>query len=195
MMIKYPLHKVAKDFKKGGKDLPSKAVMDILTQYGHPPKNHMQPLTDEELSIVFEYLTQNNQIDSIESVYADIYHDPDAKKPAPSAPKAEVREQPKAEQKGQQAAQPQQGRQPQPQSQTQQHQAKQQQSAPRPTTREKKVVDTRGSGTVNLDKYDERLESFTDQKQQDRGGKQKFQGRNAQRQRGGKQAGSFGNKR
>ena len=42
MMIKYPLHKVAKDFKKGGKDLPSKAVMDILTQYGHPPKNHMQ---------------------------------------------------------------------------------------------------------------------------------------------------------
>ena len=68
MMIKYPLHKVAKDFKKGGKDLPSKAVMDILTQYGHPPKNHMQPLTDEELSIVFEYLTQNNQIDSIESV-------------------------------------------------------------------------------------------------------------------------------
>ena len=195
MMIKYPLHKVAKDFKKGGKDLPSKAVMDILTQYGHPPKNHMQPLTDEELSIVFEYLTQNNQIDSIESVYADIYHDPDAKKPAPSAPKAEVREQPKAEQKGQQAAQPQQGRQPQPQSQTQQHQAKQQQSAPRPTTREKKVVDTRGSGTVNLDKYDERLESFTDQKQQDRGGKQKFQGRNAQRQRGGKQACSFGNKR
>ena len=195
MMIKYPLHKVAKDFKKGGKDLPSKAVMDILTQYGHPPKNHMQPLTDEELSIVFEYLTQNNQIDSIESVYADIYHDPDAKKPAPSAPQAEVREQPQAEQKGQQAAQPQQGRQPQPQSQTQQHQAKQQQSAPRPTTREKKVVDTRGSGTVNLDKYDERLESFTDQKQQDRGGKQKFQGRNAQRQRGGKQAGSFGNKR
>ena len=106
MMIKYPLHKVAKDFKKGGKDLPSKAVMDILTQYGHPPKNHMQPLTDEELSIVFEYLTQNNQIDSIESVYADIYHDPDAKKPAPSAPKAEVREQPKAASAGPSAPAP-----------------------------------------------------------------------------------------
>ena len=71
MMIKYPIHKVAKDFKKGGKELPSKEVMDILTQYGHTPKNHMQPLTDEELSIVFEYLTQHNQIDSIESVYAD----------------------------------------------------------------------------------------------------------------------------
>ena len=53
MMIKYPVHKLAKDFKKGGKVLPSKEVMDILAQYGHPPKNHMQPLSDLELSIVF----------------------------------------------------------------------------------------------------------------------------------------------
>ena len=96
MMIKYPIHKVAKDFKKAGKELPSKEVMDILTQHNHPPKNHMQPLTDQELSIVFEYLTQNNQIDSIESVYADVYHDPTkkaeapakAQQPAPAAPAA-----------------------------------------------------------------------------------------------------------
>ena len=84
MMMKYPVHKLAKDFARKGKAVPSKDIMDILTQYGHPPKNHMQPLTDEELSIVFEYLTQHNQIDSIESVYADVYHDPEAKKePAP----------------------------------------------------------------------------------------------------------------
>ena len=70
MMIKYPVHKLAKDFKKGGKVLPSKEVMDILAQYGHPPKNHMQPLTDLELSIVFEYLTQHNQVESLESVFA-----------------------------------------------------------------------------------------------------------------------------
>ena len=52
MMIKYPIHKVAKDFKRGSKEIPSKEIMDILTQYGHPPKNHMQPLTDEELSVL-----------------------------------------------------------------------------------------------------------------------------------------------
>ena len=86
MMIKYPIHKVAKDFKKNGKELPSKEIMEILTQYGHPPKNHMQPLTDEELSIVFEYLTQHNQIDSIESVYADVYHEPQP--PKKEEPKA-----------------------------------------------------------------------------------------------------------
>ncbi len=188
MMIKYPIHKVAKDFKKGGKELPSKEVMDILTQYGHTPKNHMQPLTDEELSIVFEYLTQHNQIDSIESVYADTYHEPKA--PEKAAPKAaekkpepqEKKAAPAAEQKEEKAA-------PAPQK-------PQTETVQRPTgVREKKVVDTRGGPAVNLDKYDERLESFTSERQTQGGGKQKFQGRNAQRQRGGKQAGNFGNKR
>ena len=80
MMIKYPIHRLAKDFTQNGKAMPSKEIMDILTQYGHPPKNHMQPLTDLELSIVFEYLTQHNQIDSIESVYADVYHEEPAEK-------------------------------------------------------------------------------------------------------------------
>ena len=103
MMIKYPIHKVAKDFKKGSKELPSKEVMDILTQYGHPPKNHMQPLTDQELSIVFEYLTQHNQIDSIESVYADVYHDakPAPKQAAPAAAKPQQGKAAPAQQHGQ----------------------------------------------------------------------------------------------
>lgn len=43
MMIKYPIHKVAKDFKKGSKELQSKEVMDILTQYGHPPRTTCSP--------------------------------------------------------------------------------------------------------------------------------------------------------
>ena len=80
MMIKYPIHKVAKDFKHGSKELPSKEVMDILTQYGHPPKNHMQPLTEQELAIVFEYLTQHNQVESIASIYEDVYHEPSISK-------------------------------------------------------------------------------------------------------------------
>ncbi len=189
MMMKYPIHKVAKDFKKGGKELPSKEVMDILTQYGHTPKNHMQPLTDEELSIVFEYLTQHNQIDSIESVYADTYHEPKAEEKSAAKPvekKAEPQEKKAApaaaEQKEEKAA-------PAPQK-------PHTETVQRPTgVREKKVVDTRGGPAVNLDKYDERLESFTSERQAQGGGKQKFQGRNAQRQRGGKQAGSFGNKR
>jgi translation initiation factor IF-2 len=186
MMTKYPVHKVAKDFKKNGKVLPSKEVMDILTQYGHPPKNHMQPLSDEELSIVFEYLTQHNQIDSIEQVYADVYHEPEAKKepapkaaePAKDAPKGEKKDH--APQQGQKAAQPSQG------------QAK-------PTIQRvpaKKVVDTRGGPAVNLEKYDERLENFTDQRRQDmRGGKQKLPKQNQRSRQQGGRGQSFGNKR
>ena len=177
---KYPVHKLAKDFKRNGKVMASKEIMDILTQYGHPPKNHMQPLTDEELSIVFEYLTQHNQIDSIESVYADVYHE----EPAPKAePPRQAEEKPAA--KG--------GRQPQQQarqsSPAQQGQpGKQQPAAPTTRVPQKKVVDTRGGPAVNLDKYDERLESFTDQRRQDvRGGKQKIQQKSQQRrQQGGR---------
>ena len=199
MMQKYPIHKLAKDLKKDGKEVKSQEIMDILTKYGHPPKNHMQPLTDQELSIVFEYLTQHNQIDSIQSVYADVYHDP-AKQAAP-APKEE-KSAPKAAQPGGKAqspaaGKPQQGQQNvQPPRRGEEKKAQPVQPA-KPISRvpEKKVVDTRGGGNVNLAKYDERLESFTSEKTQDRGGKQKFQGRNAQRQRGGRQAGSFGNKR
>ena len=182
MMIKYPVHKLAKDFKKGGKVLPSKEVMDILAQYGHPPKNHMQPLTDLELSIVFEYLTQRNQIDSIEQVYADVYHEPESKKEP--APKAEGRQaQPKGEKK------PAQGQKQQPAA-TQEGARPAGQPIQQPASRvpQKKVVDTRGGPAVNLDKYDERLENFTDQRRQDvRGGKQKIQQKSQQRrQQGGR---------
>ena len=201
MMIKYPIHKVAKDFKKGSKELQSKEVMDILTQYGHPPKNHMQPLTEQELSLVFEYLTQHNQVDSIQSIYEDVYHEPAAKAEAPKAAQSKPAQQgkpagqPKPAQQqnnkgGNAQARPQQGQQA-PKAQPQQSQQTVSQPSSRVPT--KKVVDTRGGGAVNLDKYDERLESFTDQRQQDRGGKEKFQNRNAQRQRGRQQG--PGNKR
>jgi len=64
-MFKYRIHEVAKDFK-----VPTKTVIEILTKYASEPKNHMQVLTIEELDIIFEYLTSNNQIESIEEIYA-----------------------------------------------------------------------------------------------------------------------------
>ena len=33
-------------------------------------------LSDRELTLIFDYLTQHNQVDSIESIYADVYHEP-----------------------------------------------------------------------------------------------------------------------
>ena len=53
-MFKYRVHEVAKDFKA-----TTKAVTEILTEYASVPKNHMQVLTEEELDIIFEYISRN----------------------------------------------------------------------------------------------------------------------------------------
>lgn len=80
-LIKYRVHEVAKDFNRSTKE-----ITDILTKYATTPKNHMQVLEDRELSIIFDYLTQHNQVQSIESIYADTYHEPKpAQKPAGQA--------------------------------------------------------------------------------------------------------------
>ena len=177
---KYRVHEVAKDFKKN-----SKEITDILTKYATAPKNHMQVLEDRELSLIFEYLTQHNQVDNIESIYAEVYREPKAApapkgEPAKAAPQAQKPAAPA----GRPAPQQPQGK-PQPA----------QQPANRPATRvpEKKVVDTRKGGDVNLAKYDERLEDLGGQKgerMQQRGGKEKF--RNNNQRRGGM---TFSNKR
>ena len=184
-LIKYRVRDVAKDF-----DRTPKEIINILGKYGEAPKNNMQVLEDGELAILFDYLTQNNQVQSIESIFADTYHEP---KPA-AAPKAAPAPQKGAEKPAGGAAQD--GGKPnnnggkgqQPQQQPAQKPA---QSAPQQNTvsrkvPEKKIVDTRKSGNVNLEKYDQRLEDLAAGKtKQMQAGKQKFQGRNQQRRGGG----------
>ena len=196
---KYRVHEVAKDFGRN-----SKEIADILTQYASTPKNHMQVLTDGELSVIFEYLTQHNQVESIESIFADVYHEP---KPAaqakPAAPQGQSASGQKSAApannggKGQNqgrnhnnsaqsktAAQPAQGQ----KAANGQNGA---QNANKPASRvpEKKIVDTRKAGNVNLEKYDERLEDLAAGKtKQMQAGKQKFQGRN--QRKGGFQGGN-----
>ncbi len=179
-LVKYRIHEVAKDFGK-----PTKEISDIVTKYFTAPKNHMQVLEDHELSVIFEYLTQHNQVESIESIYADVYHEP---KPAP------VKEEPKpAEPK---PAAPQAAKQPQakPAAASAKGAPQSTQQPQRPMSRvpEKKLVDTRKSSGVNLEKYDERLETIASSKtRQMDAGREKFKNRSANQRRG-----SFGgNKR
>ena len=177
--IKYRVHEVAKDF-----NVNSKVIAEILTKYATKPATHQKVLEDNELSIIFDYMTQHNQVDSIESIFADVYHEPKAEQPkaaekpaAPAAPAKGGENKPKA------AAVP------------QQQAPKNDKPVQQPVSRvpEKKVVDTRKGGNVNLDKYDEKLETLAAGKanpNQMQGGKQKFQNRNS------KQKNSFqGNKR
>ena len=187
-LIKYRVHEVAKDFNLGTKE-----ITDILTKYAKTPKNHMQVLEDGELAIIFDYLTQHHPVDSIESIYADVYREPKpAQKPAAPAPQKQAAPQGRPQQPARPAGQGQRTAQGQPASNRPAAQQPQgqpagqgaQPSAGRPATRvpEKKVVDTRKGGNVNLEKYDERLEKLAAGKtNQMQGGKQKFQGRNQRR--------------
>lgn len=186
--IKYRVHEVAKDFNRSTKE-----IADILTKYAEAPKNHMQVLNDHELSVVFEYLTQHNQVASIEEIYSDVYREPKpTAKPAarPSAQQA-PRKQP---------ARPAPANQPKtaaPAAQQNTSAAKKAQPVSRQPhgsrIPQKKIVDTRKVGDVNLAKYDERLENLAPERASKmQAGKQKFQGRNNNQRRGG----SFqGNKR
>jgi len=174
---------VAKDF-----GMQAKAITAILTEHTKENVSPTKILTDRELSIIFEHLTQRNQVDSIESIYADVYHEPAPAKPAAPAAKGERKD---ARQKeGRPAPAPQKDGRPAPQGQKEQ--AKPAAPAkPMSRTPEKKVVDTRKGGGPNLEKYDQRLEDLApDKANRMQTGKQKFQNR------GGKNRGQgFGSKR
>ncbi|NLA86368.1 MAG: GTP-binding protein, partial [Clostridiales bacterium] len=164
MMFKYRVHEVAKDFK-----LPTKAISEILANYATAPKNHMQVLERDELDLIFEYLTLNNQIASIEVVY-DV-ESPSAAKEKPAAEEKPAKPGAGAKAgKGKTAAA----------AQTQ-AQKKEQQPATKPDKpfaprqqRKTRVVDTSGA-TINIDKYDERLEKLIPERaEQMKRGKEKF---------------------
>ena len=65
MINKYRVHEVAKDF-----NTTSKVITQILTDYATTPKNHMQVLENNELDVIFEYLTQHNQAASLADIFA-----------------------------------------------------------------------------------------------------------------------------
>ena len=200
-MEKYRVHEVAKDF-----GLPTKDIMEILTKYAQAPKNHMQALTDAELSVIFDYLTEKNPVSGIQVIFADTAKEERKAEPAPKAeaPKQEAKAAaPQQGQKPQQAGQAPQGAQGQkPQAAKPAQTAPQQQAKPagnpvvrQPASRvpQKKIVDTRKGGDVNLAKYDQRLEELGGQRgdrMSQRSGKEKIRSNN---QRKGNQP--FSNKR
>ena len=179
-MIKYRIHEVAKDF-----NVPSKVISQILTDYIAPPKNHMQVLENNELDIIFDYMTQHNQVASLQDIFnvpakAETKETkPKAAEPAKPAPAAKPQDKPAAK--------------PQDKPAAQQSTAAPEQPAPvkkdKPHTprqvAEKRVVDTRGGAAVNIEKYNEKFEDMAGAKANNnnlrRGNKEKITSKSKQR--------------
>ena len=172
MLIKYRVHEVAKDF-----NLTSKVISEILTKYATTPKNHMQVLDTPELDLIFESLTQQYQVEDLEEVLAPKKEhleikEEDKKAPAKSDAKA-GKEAAKSTSAKAEAPAP----------------AKEKPEKPHVPRKqaEKRVVDTRGSASVNIDKYDEKFDRLagTDNRRDSdfrRGGKQKIGNKQKQHQ-------------
>ncbi len=172
--LKYRVHEVAKDFKIKGKAVGSKKVTEILTKYAQAPSSHMAALNEMELSLIFEYLTQHNQVADLDSALAATGGK------VPEAPKAKEASKPQAapQQESKDAATPQQ--------QAQQPQKEQQE--PKSRVPEKKVVNTRKSADVNLDRYDAHLDELApDRADRMEQGKQKLKSNRSQQKRKGAQ--------
>ena len=182
-LVKYRLKEVATDFA-----VSTKVITEILAKYSEKPKSNTQVLTAEELNVVFDYMTQHNQISSLEQVFA-VQPKPKAE-PAKEAPKAEVKkpEAPKPQQNPPKA-QPQAQNKPQ---NTAQPKAEKPQEPER--KRERRVVDT-SAVQVNVSRFDDRVDSLISERAQNfQGGKQRIGGGKGKQQQKQQQNPKKGNK-
>ena len=184
MEIKYKIKEVADDFAMNTKD-----VIEAVGKFFPKPKSSSQNLSEEQLNVVFDYITQNHQIASLEEVFAaaKAKEAPAAQKPA--APAQQSAPRPAAVAQARPAAPQQQTRPQQSQPQNRPQQPAQQQKQPQPERkRERRVIDT-SAVTVNADRYDDRVDSLvSDRVQNYQSGKQKIGNKNKKQQ--GKKFGS-----
>ena len=211
--VKYKIREVAKDF-----DMPAKNVVNMVTEHFEAPKSSAQVLSDDQLNLVFDLITRENQIESIEEVFAArlqqtqdnpdllVVDDAPAKKEqskSEAKPQQVQKTQPagngnkRPQQNGQNGQQnrPQGGQNRPQQSQqnvqdNQNNQNAQPQNAQQPKRKkERRVVDT-SRVTVNADRFDDRVDALVPEKAQKYTSKKVRVG-NKNKGRGG----NFGNKR
>ena len=169
--IKYRIGEMAKDF-----GVPTKTVTALVGEFFEKPKSGQQVLTEEQLNVLFDVLTQRHQVASLEETLAAQQQPkaeaaPAAPKEAP-APKAEKAEPEKK------AAQPAPQQQPKAEKPAQQPKAEKPKEPER--KRERRVIDT-SAVTVNANRFDDRVDALVSERVQNySGGKQKIGNKNKQ---------------
>ena len=163
-MVKYRLKEVASDL-----GITPKEVAEIISRFFEKPKSNTQILTDEELNVVFDCVTQAHQIDSLEQVFAAKPTKPAA--PAPKAEEAKKQEAPKQAKPATQAEA----------QQTQQPSAQPAKPKEPERKRERRVVDT-SAVQVNANRFADVDNLVSERVQNYQGGKQRIGGKKGQQQ-------------
>ena len=184
-LVKYRIKEVAADF-----GVAPKEISQIVEKFFEKPKSPSQILTEEELNVVFDYMTQQNQISSLEVVFA-VQAKPKAE-PAKEQPKAQPQQPAQNHNNNNNNNRPQ-----QPKPQNQQPQQPRQEKPVKPAEperkRERRVVDT-SAVQVNSARFDDRVDDLVSERVHNyQGGKQRIGGGKGKQQQ--KQQGKFkGNK-
>lgn len=175
---KYRLREVASDFGTAPKE-----ISEIVGQYFEKPKSNTQVLTDEELNVVFDSMTQKHPVDSLERVFA--VQPKENAKPAAEKHSAGrgTQNQPRQENR-------QDNRQPQKPAQNHTERSNDSAKAAKPAEpqrkRERRVVDT-SAVQVNSARFDDRVDSLISERAQNfTGGKQRIGGKKQQNKRDNK---------
>ena len=168
-LVKYRVKEIAADF-----GVSTKEITEIMGKFFEKPKSNTQVLTDEELDVVFDYMTQSHQIDSLEQVFAVKA----AETPKAEEPKAEAKQAPKAEAPKADAPK---AAKPQAAPAKAEAPAKPQKPAEPERKRERRVVDT-SAVQVNSARFDDRVDNLVSERMQNyAGGKQRI-GKKGQQQ-------------
>ncbi len=181
--VKYRIKEVAADL-----GVTTKEISAIVEQYFEKPKSTAQILEENQLNLIFDLMTQRNQIPSVEVVFAAAFAAKEAeeKKKAEEAAKKAAEDQKKAgEAKPAASAKPEEKK----PEEKKPAQNKPQQQAPKTAEpqrkRERRVVDT-SAVQVNADRFDDRVDTLISERDQNRaGGKQKIGGKNKKQQQQG----------
>ncbi len=166
-LVKYRLKEVATDFGVTPKD-----IAEVMGKFFEKPKSNTQVLTEEELNVVFDYMTQTHQIESLEVVFA-VQPKPQPKVEEPKAEGKKPEEKP-VEQKPQAQEKPAAPQQPKAE------------KPPKPAQperrRERRVVDT-SAVQVNVSRFDDHADDLVSERVQNyQGGKQRFAKKGQQQQ-------------
>ena len=62
----------AYELSKGFVGIPGKEIVKILSDYGISEKSHMSALDERELDVIFEYITQKNQVEDFSALFAKV---------------------------------------------------------------------------------------------------------------------------
>ncbi len=167
-IVKYRVKEVAADF-----GVAPKEIAEIVAKFTEKPKSNTQVLTEDELNMVFDYMTQTHQIESLEVVFA-VTPAPKKEEPKKEAPKAEEKKEipaPKADTPKAEA--------PKPEAKPAAPKAEKPQEPER--KRERRVVDT-SAVQVNAARFDDRVDNLVSDRMRDfAGGKQRI-GKKGQQQ-------------